>query len=254
VDRDVIEGIVSGFVGAYPRRLNTATRWRTPILGIAAASDPLFARFKQVVRPSHSLPEDLLPGARTVIAWFVPFGVALGLENAEYGLCARSWAIAYVETNRLIDELSRHLAWALQEAGHRAALVPPTHNFDEASLMSDWSHRHAAYAAGVGTFGLHNLLITKRGCSGRVGSLITDLELAPTPRLAGEHCLHKAGHTCRACLDRCTFGALSLDGFDRVACYRQCLRNAEAHRDVGLVDVCGKCTAGVPCSNKSPGA
>ena len=118
--------------------------------------------------------------------------------------------------------------------------------------MSDWSHRHAAYAAGLGTFGLHNLLITEAGCCGRLGSVITDLALEPTPRPTGEYCLRKAGFECQACADHCTFDALKIDRYDRFACYHQCLVNAEAFQDVGLADVCGKCCAHVPCSVRNP--
>ena len=38
-------------------------------------------------------------------------------------------------------------------------------------IASDWSERHAAYAAGLGTFGLTRALITEKGIAGRFGSL-----------------------------------------------------------------------------------
>jgi epoxyqueuosine reductase QueG len=252
MDRAGVERLICGFVAGYPTLSRVTARWREPIVGVAAADDPLFVRFKDVVRPSHALPSDLLPGARSVVAWFVPFEETFQKANADAGLCSRSWAVAYVETNRMIQELSEYLAHALEADGHRAACVPPTHNFDVESLMSDWSHRHAAYAAGLGTFGAHNLLITEKGCAGRLGSLVTDLAVEPSPRPRGELCLRKAGRKCRTCVDHCTFGALMAGGYDRFACYRQCLVNAEAHRDVGLADVCGKCACGVPCSARNP--
>ena len=50
------------------------------------------------------------------------------------------------------------------------------------NLISDWSHRHVAVIAGLGKFGLNNMLITDNGCCGRVGSFITDLKIEPTKR------------------------------------------------------------------------
>ncbi|MCJ7751437.1 MAG: S-layer homology domain-containing protein, partial [Armatimonadetes bacterium] len=40
-----------------------------------------------------------------------------------------------------------HLAAVLEKEGFRSADLPPTHNFDTETLMSDWSHKHIAYIA-----------------------------------------------------------------------------------------------------------
>lgn len=40
--------------------------------------------------------------------------------------------------------------------------------------MSEWSHRHAAYIAGLGIFGINNMLITNKGCVGRIPSFYED--------------------------------------------------------------------------------
>jgi ABC-type sugar transport system ATPase subunit len=134
----------------------------------------------------------------------------------------------------------------------RVALIPPTHNFDQRSLMSDWSHRHVAYAAGIGGFGAHNLIITEKGCTGRLGSLVTDLALEASPPSSQEFCLQKAGTDCLKCVKRCRYGALYANRFDRHACYRQCLFNDQCHRDLALTDVCEKCSTMVPCSVANP--
>jgi epoxyqueuosine reductase QueG len=157
-----------------------------------------------------------------------------------------------VETNALLTAINAHLATFLRAAGHRATVVPPTHNFDEQRLMSDWSHKHVAYIAGLGTFGIHHMLITADGCCGRLNSLVTDLVIPPTPRPEVEACLYKADGSCRACLPRCPVDALTGPRFDRHACYDVCLQNAARHTAVGLADVCGKCACVVPCSFVNP--
>jgi epoxyqueuosine reductase QueG len=58
-----------------------ASTWKTPLVGFADAQDPLFGQLKKAVRPSHGLPGDLLPGARTVIAYFLPFDPAIPRSN-----------------------------------------------------------------------------------------------------------------------------------------------------------------------------
>jgi hypothetical protein len=42
------------------------------------------------------------------------------------------------------------------------------------------------------------------------------------------------------------------NGFNRHACYAQCLCNAERYQELGLADVCGKCLINLPCSYQSP--
>lgn len=229
--------------------------WRAPLAGVADASDPLFLRLKQAVGPDHALPRDLLPSARSVIVFFLPFKAELAKQNEEAGVfAARSWAESYVVTNRVIHAVNDHLAAWIARAGYEAGTTPATHNFDEKRLISPWSHKHVGYIAGLGTFGLHHLLITESGCCGRLGSLVTSMPLPATARPDRQWCTEKAGGECRACVVRCMYGALASTPFNRHACYEQCLRNDAHHADLPLTDVCGKCSCGVPCSGTRPGA
>ena len=118
--------------------------------------------------------------------------------------------------------------------------------------MSDWSHKHVAYIAGIGSFGRHHMLITDKGCCGRLGSVVTDAAIAPTPRSEQERCLFKFDGSCRKCEQRCPAKALEADPFRRHACYDRLLENARLHERHGLADVCGKCAAIVPCSFTDP--
>jgi epoxyqueuosine reductase QueG len=243
---------IGDLVDGRSRTATVRTRWGDPLVGVAEATDPLFARLKQVVRPSHALPADLLPGARTVIVYFLPFVKEIPRGNRKGHFASTAWAVAYVETNQLIRDINRHLAGILNSKGFQCTDLPPTHNFDTVELMSDWSHKHAAYIAGLGTFGRHHLLITDKGCCGRLGSLVTDAVLPPTRRSGEEYCLSKSGVPCRVCIRKCVAGALSDDGFDRRRCYALLLENAALHQKEGLADVCGKCSTIVPCSFTNP--
>ncbi len=246
--RDEIEGIVA----RRHEERRTATRWLSPIVGFASAADPLFERSKQAVSSTHALPRDLLPGAKTVIVWFVPFERSVALSNIPGSAASREWAVAYVETNILLAAIGARVVEFLHARGHEASSPPPTHQFDRTRLVSDWSHRHAAVAAGLGSFGHHNMLITAAGCCGRLGSLVTTLEVEPDVRGGEEACLQKSGASCLRCVRRCVNDALHEGGFDRFRCYEMCLRNGEVHRGLGTADVCGKCLAGVPCSFGDP--
>ncbi len=249
--RGIIESAVTGWENDHP-----ADRfWRMPpLVACASAADPLFGALRGAVSQEHAMPVDLLPEARTVIVFFLPFKRELGRENDRTPVYAsRNWALAYTATNSLIEAVNLSLTNRIEKAGHRAAVTPATHNFDSVKLISQWSHKHLAYIAGLGTFGLHRMIITRAGCCGRLGSLVTTMPFPPSERPRVEFCLRKAGRECRACADRCTYEALSTESYDRHACYRQCLVNDGHYSDLPLVDVCGKCSCEVPCSHGVPG-
>jgi epoxyqueuosine reductase QueG len=165
---------------------------------------------------------------------------------------AREWALAYVETNDLIGRITDHLVDFLRRRGFRAAGEPATGNFDRTALVSRWSHKSVGVIAGLGSFGLHHMVITDAGCAGRFGSLVTDANIASTPDAHKERCLHFFDGSCRACVDRCPIDALSETGsFRRQACWDRCLQVAEVFAHLGTCEVCGKCAIG-PCSFRAP--
>jgi epoxyqueuosine reductase QueG len=253
MDNTTIERLIVDFVAQYPGLKKVKTRWLTPLVGVASVTHPLFDQFKDIIHAHHLMPKDLLREAKSVVAFYIPFEKELHGENyREEHSCSRSWAIAYIETNQLISDTTAHVKIELEALGHKVAVTPPTHNFDKQTLMSNWSHKHIAYAAGIGRFGHHNLLITEKGCTGRLGSFVIDVALTPTPTDKTEFCLYKAGYECLKCVDRCHYNALFPERYDRFACHRQCQINDRFHEDLGLTEICGKCAAMVPCSTTNP--
>jgi epoxyqueuosine reductase QueG len=247
-----IEKSIQNYIADYQKRDEIKSEWKDPVIKYAAAADPMFNKLKEAVSESHLMPEDILTGAETVIAYFIPFSNTISNSNIDGKYSSHQWAKAYVETNQLIADLNQHLKTQLSEKGYQAGLIAATNNFDKERLLSDWSHRHAAYIAGLGTFGINNMLITENGCAGRIGTLITDLELEASERSEKERCLNKAGFNCSKCVDRCVNGALQEDSFDRHKCYELLLENDELHPESALTDVCGKCSVDLPCSFSSP--
>lgn len=243
---------IINFVREYPEKKQTVTRWQEPLVAFAAADDPLFSQLKQVVSPTHALPTDFVADAQTVIAYFIPFDREINLSNGEFEYSSEAWARAYIETNRLIRDLNGYVQEQLKQRGYASSNLPATHNFDEKTLVSDWSHKHIGYIAGLGKFGLHQMLITDRGCSGRLGSIVTNLKLEPTSRSEQENCLYRKNGTCGRCVRQCPNGALTFETYNRHRCYERCLDNADRFSTLGLADVCGKCLANVPCAFINP--
>jgi epoxyqueuosine reductase QueG len=250
--KETVIATIRQFVALYQQDAAIRTRWGVPLVGFAAADDPLFAELKQVVSPTHAVPRDILATARTVIAFFLPFARSMTATNVPGRLSSTEWAVAYLETNEMIARLSDHLQELFRTLGAESCTIPATHNWNEEKLMSDWSHRHIAYVAGLGNFGLNNMLITSQGCCGRLGSFVTSHPLPADIRPEGPACLYKFDGSCRKCVRRCVGDALHSDSFNRFRCYDILLKNVDEHAAVGYADVCGKCLVAVPCSHADP--
>lgn len=250
--KEKIQLLIRKYVKEYSSREDIATNWGEPIIKFCSADDELFYKLKKVVSPTHVLPKDLLEDAKTVISYFIPFDKSIAKSNIEGKYSSRQWAQAYYETNELIFKLNSHIYEKFKDLSYEATIIPATHNFDKSSLMSDWSHRHIGYIAGLGKFGINNMLITDKGCCGRIGSIVTNLEIEPSQRNDKEYCLYKSKGICKKCVQRCVNDALKIKSFDRHKCYEILLENDKLHYDLGLTDACGKCCVSLPCSFVNP--
>lgn len=224
---------------------DTETRYREPIIGFASTTDPIFMEIKQIVGLHHLNPKEIFPEARTVVAFFLPFEKELVKHNLKSGVVKESIQ-ASVDTSQLIREINEKLKTELAKNG--VTVIVPKVIFDYKNNGFDvlWSHKSAAYAAGLGTFGVNQMLITQAGCAGRIGSLLLSAEIPPTPRPKGEFCRHKKGEKCLVCVDRCHSGALSLNGFDKEKCFMWLQEEEKAYPELNQHG-CGKCTTG-PCT------
>jgi epoxyqueuosine reductase len=232
------------------------TGYREPLVGFASAADPRFDELRRIV-PDHLSPEQMLPGARSVISFFLPFAAWVVEANArESEVAVAEWSTAYVETNALIGRIVDHVTELLAGRGVRAAAAAATHNYDPDTLTCPWSHKSVAVIAGLGSFGLHRMVITDAGCAGRFGSLVIsagltggagltgDAELPAAPAPVRERCRYFYDGSCAECVSRCPVEALSEDnGMDKQRCHRRLLEIAV---EFGA-KACGKCALG-PCA------
>ncbi|MHC1756547.1 MAG: epoxyqueuosine reductase [Methanosarcina sp.] len=227
----------------------TETRYREPIVGYALASDPIFNEMKKIIGPHHLHPKEIFPEAKTVISFFLPFEKELVKLNWRSREPIKQWIQAKSETDRLIGEINEKLKAELAKDGIEVVVPSTVFDYKNKGFDITWSHKSAAYAAGLGTFGVHHMLITKAGCAGRFGTILISAEISPTPRPTEEFCRYKKGEKCLVCVDRCPAGALNIKGLDKEKCFRLLQENAKIFPELNQL-ACGKCATG-PCALKS---
>jgi len=254
----LIEEVVGRLAAAGVQWEKYQTRYRAPLIGYLDADDGQFVLLRKEANHDHLLPEDILSGAETVVAFFLPFTPELvTLNRRKKDEPHIGWLYAYAQTNALISEICMQIQDVLATMGIRAGWVDPTHNFDAETLLARWSHKSIGYMAGLGRFGLHQMAITPAGCAGRFGSLVLDCRLAPSPSLLPADsgvCPALEGGVCDACIRACPVGAISRAGVDKRACFDYINGiDARYRGEVGeMVDACGKCAVAA-CALKNVG-
>jgi epoxyqueuosine reductase len=262
---------------------NNVPIWDEPLIGFANGDDPIFQDYRRIIGDFHLTPREALakhpqlmgdsvsgrrPRNVSVISWILPstYETRLSLRK-ESVVPSLRWNHTRWQGQNFISELSRYLVSLLERLGHHAVTPELLDSYqirDSANgLVSNWSQRHIAYAAGLGTFSLSDGFITPKGVAIRVGSVVCDADLTPTPRVYENHlanCLFHRGGSCWRCIERCPADAISEQGHDKNRC-RQFLLNEqkailkELRREEGYIGRypgCGLCQTKVPCEDRIP--
>ncbi len=198
------------------------------LTGMAQAGGASLAGVAPVQRfdgaPTAHHPGELLPGAQSVLTFGIRllnrtlewpeilkgspfFPEEIRLEAARALFYKRS---GYDIVNDRLNQIALTLATHLEDLGHAALFFPATYGGVSEKLgqcPGMLSQRHAAVRAGLGEFGLNNVVVTQRfGPRIRFNSVITSAPLAPSPLLQTKTCL---GESCEICLDACPVRAIS---------------------------------------------
>lgn len=181
-------------------------RIRDYVMGLGA-DDVGFARVEDYQSPASPPIESLLPGALSLIVFAVREFSSVDSPSPQMAMNGR---LDVMEYSRSIGyRLTRHLEGDL---GARALTVPVSYPMDFRNLatsgIAELSLRHAAVAAGLGAFGLHNLVVHPRfGTRVIFAAALTDLELSSDPRVEVNPCTE-----CGLCVEACPSGALDESG------------------------------------------
>lgn len=187
------------------------------LVGIADAKKLILA---QPARP----PEVLLPSVRSVIVMAVPHSL-----GAVHSPDLKLWTRNKMQTSRLLDQVAEKVGRLLERNGFISLPIsadkpaeihktdPVTgRRLDHTRVIGQFSLKHAAVSAGLGSMGRSNLLLTERfGPHVRLGGVLTAAPLEADRASADDPC--PAG--CRKCEQACPAGALRDGRYQFAPCF-----------------------------------
>lgn len=249
--------------------------YEKPLIGVCAGDDPYVGFLKEHIGEFHWSPAEVfqikygesVEGKKLrVISLVFPQTEATKKmqEGATVFPCDR-WVVSRGEWEYMMNEFSSALEESLEKEGIRCASIDLIKVFcredsENLGIASKWSHRHMAYAAGLGTFGLNDGFISEKGIAVRMTSIVVEADLDITDR--GDRgpydwCLYYSKGTCGACIGRCPVNAISEKGHDKNRCFdyedEACEKYWPSHIDgSGYIFGCGLCQVKVPCRDKRP--
>lgn len=277
-----IEDTIKTFVRESPlnrlKEFDGGPIYDEPLVGFASGDDPLFQDYKRIIGDFHFTPreaferhlrEDLsisssFNGALTVISFVLPVARTTRMSNRrETKGPSLRWNNTRWYGQPFAEALTRHVVSVLREQGSRAVAPDQMPLYQVLDLpngrCSNWSQRHMAYAAGLGTFGLSDSFITPAGTALWCCSVVTDMVLPATPRGYANHlanCPFFSDGSCGACIQRCPAGAISAQGHDKIKCREEMYGVQKAWLEkpgyIGKYAGCGLCQTKVPCESRIP--
>ena len=179
-----------------------------PLLGFAPVqrwSDPpkkLPNKFKEWI-PEEFWPQSIYPETKTVIVIGLPVQLPI-VETAP----SIYYHELYTIVNNLLDSKAYEISNYLTEKGYPSIYLPRDGYGNIDVLLKNpvafFSHKHAAYLAGMGSFGENNLLLTKEyGPRVRFTSIFTSAKIEGDPITGDDLCTH-----CERCVIHCPVNAI----------------------------------------------
>jgi epoxyqueuosine reductase QueG len=222
-----------------PEKYGGEMIFSSPLIGVARGDDPIFQSYKEIIASDHLTPielwlsegfETLITSDLRIISIVFPFDDNIRKESYKVEkflrvtLPAVKYCIGRNYANAFKKEVCRQAIEFFKFKGYRAIAAMLGNSYSlmyKNKIYSNWSERHIAFAAGLGTFSLHEGLITEIGSNIRLASIVTDAPLEITLRRYDNpyaNCLYYSKGSCRKCEARCPAKAIDKNGHNKIKC------------------------------------
>lgn len=183
--------------------LNYCSDLGIPLVGCAPAGRWDSPPFEPWV-PEEFRPRAVFPETETVVVIGIPVSLPV-LETAP-----SIWYYEEYRTVNILLDLAAHRIASFLNSKDFPSVAIPRDGYGHISILKDapvafFSHRHAAFLAGLGNFGINNVILTRQyGPRVRFTSILTGAELPADPVMEERLCID-----CMQCVKVCPVQALS---------------------------------------------
>ena len=250
--------------------------WQDVIVGFGRGDDAYFDFLKQDIGEFHWSPEEAFKlgkkdadvKSKDILVVSIGFQKAQKVKNLNAEAVKEPtlrWVAARGGWEALVLSISEKIVSDFEKAGLKAVAIDHISEFkrvksEKYGTSSNWSHRHAAYLCGLGTFGHCDGLITKKGKAMRFTTILVEADLEADERSYekyNEWCKRTSDEGCDICIKRCPVGALTEDGHDKEKCEKFVTYIRDKALGEGILTsktstACGLCQCGVPCQDGIP--
>ncbi len=195
--------------------------------------------------PFKSTPKAIMPDGKSVLSFGIPVQQTI-LDTAPSIYYNKLYGVI----NQKLDSIAQRIVMELEIMGYNAIFIPRDGYHGVKGLEKEptafFSHKHAAYLAGLGNFGVNNTILSEKyGPRIRFTSVITDAILPYDDPCDKEICIK-----CMRCAKSCPSNAIGSDVYpnsrmDKIACTKNSIVLAKQG-----ISPCGKCIAVCPVGKK----
>lgn len=275
-----------------PEKYGGGNIFSHPLVGVAQGNDPIFHKFKKIIGQKHLTPlemwiasgqDQLSASDLYVVSVVFPFVDKIRKESnnpivlPKITLPAEIYSVARNYGNEFKRYIIKQTINFFKEKSYNAISGMFSDSYSivlKGGYYSTWSERYIAFATGLGTFSLHEGLITEVGCNIRLASVVTNAPIKISRRKSDEpyaNCLYYAKGICKECINKCPANAITVKGHNKVKCNKYRMKvarkmvprlgsilkpdsrriNWKLKEDIFVVG-CEFCQFGVPCTEKNP--
>lgn len=255
IKKRILDDVISA-AEAHKKKHGLEDLFNDPIIGYASVKNPLFKKFFDLDWSQH--PKEIYRPGSTVIVHFLPFTQKVVESNRKGAEISEEWVKAYNSALLFSAKINDSIIETLQKIGRLSSLTNIPKDWNEERGGPNWSHKLAAFVAGMGDFGIAGSFNTTVGSAGRFGSIITELTIEPSkewPEWEDSNVQEldsiiseiKKSHMIKGGEEivvddskvfLCPVKAISTKGVDLDKCREFC---AAQNQIVPASDVCGKC-------------